>query len=880
MRASVYLAVFALLPVCGSMVAGVRALRQLDDSQERTARVQQGVGEYVRLSTLRNALNDEKYFVGATQAVAELGVDPAFVRSMTGIDVDGQMQTARGTVDRLAGQAGEPFGQGLRWARAARSSDLVSRLDGYDALETDLAVRSQRLFERILDDVGDVGGSELTSRLQVLEAATVARQTATAQLTDYFTVRFADRGDPGAALRSLVEQRALYRSALEEIGRLADERSSTSRRLTEIRRSPDHQTFDIAVSMLLDSAFGRGATPETLNGLRNDLEGAAADYRAGAKTVESHITLIDRAGEDVDATIGALVAQQSSEATDTLGFIVATAGASVLFALALGRVFGEPLRRLAEQARAIGDGEFLARVEPAGPAEVRKATLALHAAAAHLQLVEDQALALARGDLDGAVLHHPAAGAIGASLQEAVRTLAASVAEREEFRRRLAHEAAHDGLTQLANRNTTLEQLARSLADPERDGAQLALLFIDLDGFKDVNDEHGHHAGDVVLQTVAQRLATRVRPQDSVGRLGGDEFLVIARQVDGPADVVQLAHRLLEAMELPIPFGPHDLRVSASIGVALTAGPTTSADELLRDADMAAYHAKDSGRACVRLCTEELRASIAAQAHHEHAIRRAIANDEFQMHYQPVVEVRTRRVCEFESLVRWDRPGHGLLLPDGFVPFAERTDLVVDLDRWVLRAVAFQLAAWSTNPTLRDVRTAVNVSGRSLGSATFVNDVLGPLRTLGVDPAKLVVEITEGALPDDLFGAAQKLEALRACGVRIAIDDFGTGFTSLAHLKTLPVDLLKIDRTFTNDPGSESLVKLIIDTGHLLGARIVAEGVETAEQAARLAALGADALQGYLFGRPAPPAEIEAKLAARGLASKPVTTSPPGSPDA
>jgi diguanylate cyclase (GGDEF)-like protein len=867
--------VFLLFPICGATAVGIGALADVHRSQERTGRVQQSVGQYVRLSTLRNALNDEKYFVGASQAIKDLGVDPAFVRSVTGIDVNGQANVARATVDGLSGYAGESFPDELRRARNTRSGDLVRRLDGYDVLESDLALRSQRLFEEILADVREVGGSDLTSRLQVLEAATVARQTASAQLTDYFTIRFAGGPDTGSALQSLVAHRALYRSALDEIDRLAGDGSLSAGRMAEIRSSADQEKFDESVSDLLRSAFERGWTPDVPGALRGDLAGAAGAYQAGAKSVEAHVGLIDRAGEDVDATIAALVTKQSGEAQDTLLLIVATAATSVLFVIALGRTFDEPLRRLAEQARAIGDGEFLTLVEPSGPAEVRKATLALHDAAEHLQLVEDQALALARGDLDGAVLHRLAAGALGASLQEAVRTLAASVAESEEFRRRLAHEAAHDGLTQLANRNSTLDQLARSLDDAGRTGAQVAVLFIDLDGFKDVNDEYGHHAGDAVLQAIAQRLATRVRPQDSVGRLGGDEFLVIARRVDGPADALQLAHRLLEAMEQPIPFGSCDLQVSGSIGVALTTGLATTADELLRDADMAAYHAKASGRACVRLFTEELRASTAAQAHHEHAIRRAIANDEFQMHFQPVVDVQSRRVSSFESLVRWDRPGHGLLLPGDFVPFAERSELVVDLDRWVLRAVAFQLAAWSSHPTLRNAPIAVNVSGRSLGSAAFVDDVLGPLRTLGVDPSKLIVEITEGALPEDLTAAAQKLAALRACRVRIAIDDFGTGFTSLAHLKTLPVDLLKIDRSFTNDTGSESLVKLIIDTGHLLGARIVAEGVETAEQAERLASLGADALQGYLFGRPAPPAEVEAKVS-----PSPATTPAAGSANA
>jgi predicted signal transduction protein with EAL and GGDEF domain len=356
---------------------------------------------------------------------------------------------------------------------------------------------------------------------------------------------------------------------------------------------------------------------------------------------------------------------------------------------------------------------------------------------------------------------------------------------------------------------------------------------------------------------VAQRLVTTVREGDHVGRLGGDEFVVIAEPVQGVEDAMGLADRVLAALREPIDIGTVMVDVGASIGVALSDGSDLTADEVLRDADLAVYRAKANGRDSIEICNEDLRNEVAEAADLSVAIRQAIEQDEFVMHYQPIVDSTTNELRALEALVRWERPGHsGLVPPDVFVTFAERSTLIVDLDRWVLDAVARQIAEWQTDPRWSGVPVAINVSGRHLAHDRFVQHVLEPLQAHSIEPAAIIIEITESALLDDLASAAVKLQHLRDRGVLVSIDDFGTGYTSLAHLRSLPIDILKIDRSFTatavNGPHEESIVKLIIDTGHLLGARITAEGVETASEADTMVDLGSDSLQGFYYARPQP----------------------------
>ena len=321
-----------------------------------------------------------------------------------------------------------------------------------------------------------------------------------------------------------------------------------------------------------------------------------------------------------------------------------------------------------------------------------------------------------------------------------------------------------------------------------------------------------------------------------------------------------LAQRIVETVAEPIDLTNVHVTVGASIGIALADGADLTADELLRDADLAVYRAKAVGRGGIEICNEDLRNELAETADLSIAIRHAIEHDELIVHYQTIVDTRTEAVHALEALVRWQRPGHGLVPPDRFIGFAERSALIVDLDRWVLGAVASQIARWKGDPKFNGIPVAINVSRRHLAHDRFIEHVLEPLGHHGVDPSGIIIEVTESALLDDLTTAAVKLQHLRDHGVLVSIDDFGTGYTSLAHLRSLPVDILKIDRSFTanamTDPHEASIVKLIIDTGHLLGATITAEGVETALEADKLTELGSDNLQGFYFARPLPPESV------------------------
>ncbi len=438
-----------------------------------------------------------------------------------------------------------------------------------------------------------------------------------------------------------------------------------------------------------------------------------------------------------------------------------------------------------------------------------------------------------------------------------------SLSEREKYRRRLAHEATHDGLTSLPNRSASMAHLDKALARMERSEGTAAVLFIDLDGFKQVNDLHGHPVGDMVLQKIARRLVNTCRQGDLVGRIGGDEFLVVAEPVSGAGETVVLAERLRASIAEPIEASTGTFLPNASIGIAIADGVLTG-EELIRDADLAVYQAKENGKGRIELCNDELRNRLVEEADLEQAIRRAIADDEFELHYQSTIDAVSGSPNSLEALIRWERPGTGMMQPDSFIPFAERSDLIIELDCWVINAGIRQMAAWAEHPILGGMTLAVNVSGRHLLNGDLYHEVSKALERWQVDPTKLTVEVTESALLDDLAAAAQPLEALRRLGVRIAIDDFGTGYTSLAHLRTLPVDILKIDRSFIanlENADDLSLVKLIVDTGHLLGAAITAEGVETDDQASILTTLGSDTLQGYRFSRPLSAPKVEEHLA-------------------
>jgi diguanylate cyclase len=445
-------------------------------------------------------------------------------------------------------------------------------------------------------------------------------------------------------------------------------------------------------------------------------------------------------------------------------------------------------------------------------------------------------------------------------MQLAIREVVATTRRRDELQRELAHQASYDSLTGLANRATMLGLIGSALHHAQRSGAQLGLVALDLDHFKAVNDTFGHHAGDEVLRVAATRMRRCIRAGDVVGRLAGDEFVVLVEAVGGPAELVELGERLLGAVTAPIPVGSRDVTVGMSVGVAVSDDGGTDADSFLQHADAAAYRAKTSGRGRVEVFDEALRRQLEEQGRLERAIRTGLATGEFVLHYQPVLDLRTGRVRGYEALIRWQRPGHGLLPPAEFVPAAERSTLVCDLGRWVLGEATRQLAEWRrSDPDGHDeITVAVNVSGRHLASQGLTEDVTAALRASGLPASALVVEVTETVLVDGM-GCAAQLRALRDLGVGIAIDDFGTGYTSIGQLQHLDVDTLKIDRSFVSSavPGATELVALMINAAHVFGLAVVAEGIEEPGQLSALRDLACDSGQGFLLAHPQPPSELD-----------------------
>ncbi len=426
-----------------------------------------------------------------------------------------------------------------------------------------------------------------------------------------------------------------------------------------------------------------------------------------------------------------------------------------------------------------------------------------------------------------------------------------NTSDHQERGRLLAHQAAHDPLTGLPNRSMFLEQLQTSLSQPESH-ERIAVLFIDLDRFKVINDSLGHPAGDRLLMTIADRLRSTTRPNDMVARFEGDEFTVLCDRVTDESAARAVAARLVEAISKPVLLTEGEVFVTASVGIAFATGEMETAETLLRNADAAMHQAKDEGRDRTECYASDAHDQVAQHFRTGNELRRALERDELRLHYQPVVRLDSNRITGFEALVRWEHPERGLVGPNEFIGLAEETGLIVPMGLWVLEAACRQLAWWHEQGA--DITMSVNLAARQLSEPTLPGDVAGVLRATGVRPDSVWLELTESALMSDAEATIASLLALRALGVRLAVDDFGTGYSSMSYLKRFPIDSLKIDKTFVDglgrDPEDTAICAAIVSLAHALEMGAVGEGIETTEQLEELCALGCEYGQGYLFGRP------------------------------
>ncbi len=441
-----------------------------------------------------------------------------------------------------------------------------------------------------------------------------------------------------------------------------------------------------------------------------------------------------------------------------------------------------------------------------------------------------------------------------ARMNNAIATIVGAHHSLEALQDELAVQATHDPLTGLANRVQSMRLLAGALGRTKRQQSTVGLLFLDLDGFKEVNDNHGHRAGDEVLREVGRRLAAEIRDGDFAGRLGGDEFLVGIENVEDEQAAVALANRLIASISEPILIDEQTrVNVGASIGVALGRGGSTDVETLVHEADLAVYQAKSTGKGRTELFSGQAREALRERNDIERALVVAIRENQLVLHYQPIIHLSTGQIECYETLVRWQHPERGLVYPDSFLPFAEASDLICDLDTWVLRAALAQLEEWNTERRDYAIQVSVNISGRHISQVRILEDIAAALRSVNVMPPQLVIEVTETAPLDDVHAAAN-LEAIRAMGVIVSLDDFGTGYQSNAQLSRLPVDLLKIDRGFVDasSASARSLLELTVKAAHAFGLRVIAEGIEGQDELDLVRELGCEYGQGYFLGRPAP----------------------------
>lgn len=449
---------------------------------------------------------------------------------------------------------------------------------------------------------------------------------------------------------------------------------------------------------------------------------------------------------------------------------------------------------------------------------------------------------------------------LAAAFNGMIQKIASYIEERKQTEKEILYRAHHDNLTRLPNRLLLMDHLNQAITRMQRQGLFAAVLFLDLDRFKFVNDTMGHAMGDSLLKIVANKLEDCVRQSDTVARIGGDEFVILLTDIEKKEDIIKTTKRIFSAFDTPINLQGNSLFISASIGISVYPEDGENAETLLKNADIAMYKAKNEGRNSCRYYAANMNASSMIRFALEQKLHVAMEKEQFLLYYLPEADIVTGEVTGMEALIRWQEPEAGLLLPGEFIPMAEDTGLIIPLGEWVLRTACAQNKAWQDNG-LKNLKVSVNVSMRQFRQKNFIDVVRNVLKETGLDPGRLELELSESIIMDDTEGALKTLVALSEMGVRLAIDDFGTGFSSISFLGQIPANQLKIDRSFVRDITSSRNAEVICDAiirmGESLKISVVAEGVETAEQLQLLQRLHCNRIQGYLVSKPLPSKDVE-----------------------
>jgi diguanylate cyclase (GGDEF)-like protein len=852
------LLVLVLVPVLGLLLFAASAVALRSSANEQAGEIQQDVERIARLVAVRSALFQERVPSDSATTLRRMGVSLANANFLFKTSVEEQLITTRRATDAAVMALSEPAVVsvadivGVRaladvpteaFAPGEAFLPIEQRLDG--AIGTTLAHAQTRL--PLVPGVSEVGEALRASQrsIEVIDA-TLNQMTSLAR-------SFLQPGSDATTTWAIATARAENTVAQGELDRVGVPEIAEAWRA--VRDGDVAQQFRVTFDRMARGDVDRVTDGPAAFERMNTTTANALEYENQLfRLMDTTISAARRASADV-------AADAAADLQESLLLPVPLVLIALGVSLVVARSISRPMSQLADHAARIGAGDLSAEpLQPEGPRELAVAFDAVNDLVANLKLLDAKSQALADLDFDAPVLQQPLPGRLGQALERSVTVVSGSIGERDELQDRLVQQATHDTLTGLLNRAAAADDLDQALARTRRSGEGLAVLHLDLDDFKRVNDTQGQATGDVVLQTTALRLMEVAGRDTLIARLGADEFLVVVEGVTDPGVVDELARRLRDAVRRPVQADGAPVSIGVTTGIAFTWTGTDSAHDVLAWAEMAVHRAKKRAAGSIEIYDESLQEQLRELAEIEDALTLALPRDELFLQYQPVIDLATGRMSSVEALVRWQRPDIGMQPPDTFIPVAERSDLIVELDRWVMARAARQLQEWAQRTDLHDIQIAVNVSGRHLLSQTLYDHVVDLLDTTGIAPQRLVVEITETVLVNDLVAAAAQLEAVRGLGVRIALDDFGTGYTSITHLRQLPIDIIKIDRSFVSRLASDkdrTLLAMITDLGHHLGLTITAEGVETEEQYDLLRQLGCDRAQGFLMSRPLPADALE-----------------------
>jgi diguanylate cyclase (GGDEF)-like protein len=857
------LLIAVLLPLTVLGVAASVLLAERYHTAQEAKSIAREIPALTGVVRMRTLLDQERMAAEGTARIKELGIGLPTETGALGLTfapqtaartaVDEQLRSQRGVIPpSFASELLALRGQIDAGRLGARSID-----QGFARLSNTLAgVIAQRVTGLEQHLAGTSQAAALTSALRTLGEANEVLEADATETADVSDAYLDVRADHDTDIRALGEQLALLDDASSRIDTNGAEPMRAE--LVALQGSPAWQQLQEAAATApagLSGAVSEHRGRVMLREGQPQVLQLIGVFAAGLSEIHKLYGFVYDAELSTRHVAAQLQASSTASYRDLLVEMLIGIGLTIVAVLLIARSISRPLHRLENHARAVSNGELeLAPLSERGPRETRVASHAFNDLVSSLRLLEAKMRLLAECSFKDPLLAKPLPGRLGQALENSIAVLSGSIVERDALQHNLAHEATHDALTGLHNRAAAVEFLDRAIARSTRGGQGVAVLFIDLDDFKRANDTYGHAVGDAILKTIAERMAAAAREVDFVARLGGDEFVVIAECLTDSSDAATIAARLVDAAAAPLHLEGVQIAVGARVGVAFALdGGADDSSQLLARADLALYRAKHSNSR-VEVYDESLQQALLERAQIEQDLTEALARggEGLSLHFQPVIDGASGDLVAAEALVRWTRRDGERCTPDEFIPAAEASELIVQLDRWVLSAALAQQRTWREEG-LADLRVAVNISGRHLLCGQLPSNVTQALRDSGADPGLLTLELTETVLLTDMPAVGIEMQRLRELGVRVSIDDFGTGFTSLAHLQHLTVDEIKIDRSYVQqlpDGRDSALVRLVTQAGHHLGVTIVAEGVETAEQLGALQEIGCDSLQGYRIARP------------------------------